>query len=1052
MSNQYRFQDQTFQIDHYDKQKTFASFLPGLAGKRGIPLWAFYVNRGQGISSFGIRDKNGAIMEFYPANLAYLYNSKIGFRTFIKSSGVVHEVFQPEKTPHSRQMHIRQSEFSIVEENHDLGLEIRVTYFGLPEEPIAALVRHVEIKNITKHAKSFEILDGISQILPSGIEYGGYKAISNLLRSWMDVDNLDVHVPFYKLRSSTGDEAETKEFKDGNFYVSIVDGKRVKPIVDQDLVFGMDTALNHASHFSSHSVKQISESPQYTANKVPCGFSPLSTHILGGETKVIDTLIGYGSDLALINQFAEKLSHEFFEAKRLQARQLIDDLLVDVELETNIPIFDEYVRQSYLDNFLRGGYPFIIPTKNKPFVYYLYSRKHGDLERDYNFFSIAPEFYSQGNGNFRDVCQNRRNDVLIHPESQDYSVKVFASLIQADGYNPLSINGATFELNDPQQADALAKQLFPTHQAQMSALLKGKFTPGSIINTLANQNIPTPLSDDALLSEIFSHAKQNIEASHGEGYWIDHWTYILDLVENYLKIFPDQEQAFLFEEASILTFESPVTVFPRSEKTVLDQAGHVRQYGSLRHPDREKISRLQLKEHGTNWLKDSHGRILQTTLYSKLVLLAMNKFALLDPECMGIEMEANKPGWNDAMNGLPGLFASGVSETIELARLIDFLQNHHSNQAVLTLPVEFLTFLERIQAIDYQDAYHAHLALAKAREEYREAIRFGSKGQHTISDAAIRAFYPKAKAILDQGIQKAITLGNGIIPTYLTYEAKEYQVLQDANGQSIKTHYGLPAVEVHSFTVKALPAFLEAPARLFKYTKDETLVRHMAQKIKQSGVYDAALKMYKTSDDLDEYGYEIGRIRAFTKGWLEREANFLHMTYKYLLGLLKSGQYDLFYEEAKDNFVCFMDPEVYGRSTLENSSFIATSNNPNPMVHGQGFVSRLSGSTAEMLSMAHMMIFGKQLYSVANGSLQLKLAPSVPKEYFKDGILKAKFHGVDIIFQNPNNQDSYLLKPTCYVLKKEGHILDTINSQQIPEPYSKQIRNREIDQVIVNLG
>ena len=36
-------------------------------------------------------------------------------------------------------------------------------------------------------------------------------------------------------------------------------------------------------------------------------------------------------------------------------------------------------------------------------------------------------------------------------------------------------------------------------------------------------------------------------------------------------------------------------------------------------------------------------------------------------------MEANKPGWNDAMNGLPGLLASGVSETIELLRIVDFL-------------------------------------------------------------------------------------------------------------------------------------------------------------------------------------------------------------------------------------------------------------------------------------------------------------------------------------------------------------------------------------------
>ncbi len=34
----------------------------------------------------------------------------------------------------------------------------------------------------------------------------------------------------------------------------------------------------------------------------------------------------------------------------------------------------------------------------------------------------------------------------------------------------------------------------------------------------------------------------------------------------------------------------------------------------------------------------------------------------LDPESKGLMYEGGKPGWNDAMNGLPGLFGSGVSE------------------------------------------------------------------------------------------------------------------------------------------------------------------------------------------------------------------------------------------------------------------------------------------------------------------------------------------------------------------------------------------------------
>lgn len=60
-----------FIIENYQKGKTFSSFLSGIAGKSGIPMWVFYVNRGQGIASFGIENKDNAVLEFLPANKSY---------------------------------------------------------------------------------------------------------------------------------------------------------------------------------------------------------------------------------------------------------------------------------------------------------------------------------------------------------------------------------------------------------------------------------------------------------------------------------------------------------------------------------------------------------------------------------------------------------------------------------------------------------------------------------------------------------------------------------------------------------------------------------------------------------------------------------------------------------------------------------------------------------------------------------------------------------------------------------------------------------------------
>ena len=82
---------ETFIIEDYDKKAPFAGFLPGLAGIHGIPIWCYYVNRGQCISSFGVEDKDHSIMEFFPAHQAYQNTAFNGFRTFVKKDGSYHK-------------------------------------------------------------------------------------------------------------------------------------------------------------------------------------------------------------------------------------------------------------------------------------------------------------------------------------------------------------------------------------------------------------------------------------------------------------------------------------------------------------------------------------------------------------------------------------------------------------------------------------------------------------------------------------------------------------------------------------------------------------------------------------------------------------------------------------------------------------------------------------------------------------------------------------------------------------------------------------------------
>jgi hypothetical protein len=1027
----YYFKGSTFVVEQYLEKPTFANFLPGLAGKKGIPLWAFYVNRGQGISGFGIQDKNRPIMEFTPANKAYESVGQIGFRTFLKVNGSYYEPFVPEnKYPHK--MIVKREGFDIEEINPNLQLKTTIQYFGLPQENLAGLIRRTTIVNESNQPMTIELLDGIAEILPAGVKNGEFKAISNLLTSWMDVDQLEDDYAFYKLRSSTADESEVVEQHDGNFLFSIHNGQLLRPIVDQDLIFGYDNSKRNAVSFQEQDIATLIDTPQVTVNKLPCGFAPLEKTIQPTESIQIDTVVGYTHNIDHMLAFMpHAMDPAYITTKAEEAASVIDDLLQDVETHTGRPEFDEYVKQNYLDNLLRGGYPYPIGDT----IYHLYSRRHGDLERDYNFFSLAPEYYSNGAGNFRDVCQNRRMDSAIHRDVKAFNIKHFASLIQLDGFNPLAVNGMTYTVTNKALATKLIERHFASHHEILVKWLLGRFTPGGLVNFVENEKIPLKTSETEYLNEIITASEEHIESAFGEGYWADHFTYILDLVESYEAIYPDKVYHTLFQEHDVKTFDSPVYVLPKTEKSVLNKQGQIRQYGSLIHEDHEKIDRLKMNKWGSNWATIG-GETYYTNLYTKLLLLVLNKHSNLDPDLIGVEMEANKPGWNDAMNGVPGLFGSGVGEVIELLRIVEYLSKHLPQEPI-DLPAElFELFAQLSKAETYQD-------LLFARHQYRKDTRFGlTKEYHNVSNDKLSLYFEKLVTHINEKLELLYDEYDGIIPTFLVYEVTDYKPIVDEAGNPVIGHYGLPLVEPKAFNRRALPKFLEAPARLLRTNFDSKRLTFMVHHIKETGIYDDILKMYKTSDSLDDETMEIGRVRAFTKGWLERESNFLHMTYKYLLGLQRAGLYDQFFQELEDNLVCFMDPARYKRSTLENSSFIAPSNNPNPHIHGQGFFARLSGSTVEVVNMWYNMMTGGQPFKMLDGNLMLQLEPTIPASYFKDDktISFTFLQDIEVTYVNPDLVDTYRNAAVAKYELSDGEETVLIDGAYINGKYAAKIR------------
>jgi len=1054
----YVFNDKNeFVIENYDKAKTFASFLPGVAGIDGIPMWSFYVNRGQVMGSFGVKDRNSTIMEFFPANVMYQNIERQGFRTFIKVNGKVHEIFSSvSDDDNSRTLVIEKNKIKIIEKNMSLGLKFTVTYFTMPGESYAAIVRKVEIENLNGIAKEIEILDGLPQIFPFGMTNGGYQEMSNLMKAWFDVYNNDNDIAYYILRASTEDKEEVNEYESGNFYLAFSSESEglIKPIYDMNVIFGENTALSRADNWNC-SIDELYKRKQIAENKVSGGFSGVQT-IIGENSFVLCSVIGHIASVDFINDLKNVFTIDFINEKEKLAEELIDSLVKDTYTKTSVGLFDKYIDQCYLDNFLRGGYPLIFKAGDKNHVYHVYSRKHGDLEREYNFFSLEPAFYSQGNGNFRDVNQNRRSDVLIKPEVRDFNVKHFMNLIQADGYNPLSVKGCTFSFN--QMAWEEIEDILGSHHEEVRKLLSKKFTPGQLISYIVEHKAVLKLSREVFLEKVLENSCQNFEAEFGEGYWSDHWTYNMDLVDTYITIYPDMMENFLFENQTYRFFYSPVYVLPREDKYVLAN-GKVRQYGAILE-DHNEVSQKTSNENCWLRTKNGKGKVYETNLYAKLVGLTLIKFVSLDPCGMGIEIEGGKPGWNDALNGLPGLFGSSICETAELLRIVDFIiENSSKYDKNVLLPLEIGELLKRTEELldrkllgELSDFNYWDLT-ATAKEEYRKEIRYGINGNElTFSSKDILKIFKKFNEKIQQGMSKALEYGNGIYPTYFTYTAERYEVLEGKNSPV----NGYQNVTIMDFECKPLPLFLEGPARVLKTIEDKTKALELYEAVKASDIYDNKLKMYKTSAALEGTSAEIGRLKAFTPGWLERESVFLHMEYKYLYAMLQVGLYEQFFADIKTMLVPFMKPEIYGRSTLENSSFIASSVNPDESVHGRGFVARMSGSTAEMLSMWFLMMAGKNIFSHENGELKLEFKPVLPEWLFdKKGEISFKFLGSTLVtYINTKKQNTFGIngvKPYKYKLIDCQEQEVEFEASFISGENAKKVRSGEIKRIDVYL-
>ena len=209
-----------FVMERYGTRPAFASFLPGIAGEWGIPVWCYYANRGQAVCSFGLSDKDHAIMEFCPAHVAWQNVRRTGFRTFVKRRGPDGtETFTEAFADDHADMAIRPNELTL--SWTDGQTRVEVAYFVLPGCQVGALVRQVTLTNLGGEA-AIDLLDGMPALVPAGVGQDSLKNMTQLSKAWMQAEDAVPDDPekrwaIYRVRYSMEDAATIHEIRACHF-------------------------------------------------------------------------------------------------------------------------------------------------------------------------------------------------------------------------------------------------------------------------------------------------------------------------------------------------------------------------------------------------------------------------------------------------------------------------------------------------------------------------------------------------------------------------------------------------------------------------------------------------------------------------------------------------------------------------------------------------------------------------------------------------------------------------------------------------------------------
>ena len=722
--------------------------------------WMFISSNGS--LTAGRKNRDNALFPYYQVDKIHDYRGITGSRTYcLVEKKKRLNLWEPFTADSEKVYHIERNLYKsiygnkLVFEEINLDLEICFRYEWSNSEKYGWIKRS-HISNTGNSAVRIEVLDGIRNLLPFGVDYAFQTEYSNLLDAYKKCELLtESKLGLFVLSSIPVDKPEPSEALKASTVWSHGAGKKAKYLISDRQVenFKMgipvetevDVRAARGAYYIATSLileqggeqewfimAELNQDSADVANldhfiKDTANIEELIKQDIAEGTSALIRIVASADgmqlgrdELASARHFSNALYNimrggVFADNYRAQAR----DFVLYVR-QSNKGVFDRFRAQledlpeiiscTGISEWARGLQN---PELERIALEYLpltFSRRHGDPSRPWNQFSIDIK-NSDGSarlnyqGNWRDIFQNWEALGLSYPEFIEGMLAKFLNASTVDGYNPYRITreGIDWECADPDDPWSFIGYWGDHQIIYLQKFLEQSldFHPGKL--------------DELLTREIFVFANVPYR------------------IKAFDEIVEDPKDTILFDHELNIKIEA--------------LTGEIGADGRL--------------------LRNQQGEICRSNLAEKILITMLAKLSNFIPEA-GIWLNTQRPEWNDANNALVGNGVSMVT-LYYLRRFLRFWETmfSKSSHAEISISEEvrihlestFSVFTDNVESLKSsfsdEDRYRLSRALGEAGTRYRASVykKSFSESRSTLQSDKLMEFMSLALRYVDHSIK-----------------------------------------------------------------------------------------------------------------------------------------------------------------------------------------------------------------------------------------------------------------------------------------------------------